>query len=75
MAKEVKTATQLQDMIMQAAAASGKCGDLKGVQILGPIPRPRSNWDISTDSGHPTAPLSGPCSIELQKIVYALQEQ
>jgi hypothetical protein len=75
MAKETKTADELRGMIMKAAKATGKCGDLQGVQILGPIPRPYSNWDVSTDSGHPTAPLSGPCSIELRMIVTGLQGQ
>jgi hypothetical protein len=73
MAKETRTREQLRNLIIEEAQASGKCSDLVQVIVLGPIERPRSNWDIATRSTHPTHLLSSDCRNELSMITGRLE--
>jgi len=73
MAKERKTRKELEDLVMQEALASGRCGDLQNIAILGPVDLGHSNWDIGTASTHPTNLVSSACRLELNMIVGRLQ--
>jgi hypothetical protein len=57
MAKDTKTRKELREIIMLEVRASGKCGDLESVLIVGPFDRGYANWDLGApstraDSGH-----------------------
>ena len=53
MAKEMKTRKELADLVMREARARGKCADLQGIYVIGPVSRGHSNWDIGTSSDGP----------------------
>jgi hypothetical protein len=75
MAKEPKTRKELEAIVMHEARASGKCGDLQSIIVLGPVDLGHSNWDIGTTSTHPTNLVSSACRLELNMIVGRLQAQ
>jgi hypothetical protein len=73
-AKETRSREELAGLVLREAQASGECGDLHSVRIIGPIARGHSNWDIGTSSSGPNL-VSAPCRIELNMIVGRLQTQ
>ena len=72
MTKEPRTLEQLAETILKEAHATGKCDDLQGVAVLGPVTQGRSNWHIRTSSNGPNL-VSAACRVELNLIVGRLQ--
>lgn len=64
-----RTREQLADLVFQKAKDSGKCSDLAGIIVIGPVQRGHANWDVGTQSANEPAPICAACRIELTKIV------
>lgn len=62
MAKELQTRDQLQRMLLDAAKATGKCGDLIGVAITGPhdVRAGDANWRFTVQQ-HGSKLVSDEC--------------
>jgi hypothetical protein len=75
MTKELKTRRQLETLIMQAAANSGKRADLESVCVVGPFPPSFGDWQLGAfkAKGNATA-LSPECETELAAIVLRLRQ-
>jgi hypothetical protein len=69
MAKEFKTRTELQKLVLDDARNSGKCTELTEVVITGPFPSREFTWDIMR---RPRV-ASVDCATELDNIVRRLQ--
>ena len=67
MAKELKTASELQALIMNEVRANAALAHIKHVIVLGPLARPHCNWSIGTGQ------TGGPVQTLLSIIVSRLQ--
>ena len=72
MTKEARTRGQLAEMVLKEAHATGKCGDLHSIVMLGPVTQGCSNWHLRTSSNGPNL-VSAACRVELNLIVGRLQ--
>jgi hypothetical protein len=56
MAKQTKTASELEAMIMSEVRANPALAHIETVEVIGPLARPYCNWDVGV---RPTGPAGG----------------